>query len=131
MVCGAPKEMLFGSNSASIGGRCGAIWVQHQFLHTFLRQKLSRNDFENIMEIGNDVKLSGGHSMVGRYEKVLLEAFEGVFHPFDGVDEGIPEVIELPEDLGVDDDPANGISHGRISITVYVSRLMFGHCVTC
>lgn len=111
------------------GSHCGAIFVEQQFIYTFLLQRLGEDNYKKLMGDEKDRVGGGGHSIIRKFERLLLERFEPLWHEFDGIDDGLLKEIQLPSGIAEENNEAAGIRNGQLLLTTLVSSFscyMFG-----
>lgn len=104
------------------GYRCGATCVDDHFLHRFLPERLGPENYHRLLTMGEPNAPGGGsHVALRRGEKIMLKKFEPIKHKFAGSpspDQPVgDDVIDLPEVIGVQDNPANRILNGQLFIS--------------
>ncbi|KAK3687821.1 hypothetical protein B0T22DRAFT_405788 [Podospora appendiculata] len=117
------------------GGNFGATRVDEHFLKRFLPTRLSPNDYDTLMNIGGIAERhgNGSHVVFTKGEQIMLERFQIIKHKFAGRpqpgEQAEPDYIDLPENIGLEDDPQRGISQGRLRITYAELEQMFRESV--
>jgi hypothetical protein len=111
-------------SSASLGSYCGAALVRASFME-LLRSRLSSEDAERIGTTTALPRLEGGGAVVLRVETAhMLRNFELVLWEWgqwaSDDDEGFS--VQLPRGVAAQDDPAQGIANGTLSLQKYVVK---------
>ena len=104
------------------GAECGSIFIDDYFLRTWLRRKLTADEYnsflgEGFYQQGNSIPVLGGRRVVQEQEQKMLEAFEDIKIGFGKGDGNLDAIMALPSGVEIEDDPARGIQNGTITIT--------------
>jgi hypothetical protein len=115
---------LAGLKQKATGRPVGATRIDEYFLKRFLPSRLTPADYERLQNIDGRARphRGGSHVVFTAGELMLLKRFEVIKHgfvgrPLSGNEPVRPQYLDLPLGIGSVDDPARGISQGRLCIT--------------
>ncbi|KAL8366165.1 hypothetical protein RB595_004779 [Gaeumannomyces hyphopodioides] len=116
------------------GEQCGASQVDRCFLNDFLPARLGGQDYARLMGLRADEEQHGygTHYVLGRGQIMMLEKFESIKHNFAGRAQRQPQLdnaLQLPPDLGIQNDPERGIRNGLLIISAADLEDMFSGSV--
>ncbi|KAH8894314.1 hypothetical protein GQ53DRAFT_643950 [Thozetella sp. PMI_491] len=112
-------------------GAYGATIVDRFFLHRFLPLKLSPADYQTLLEMGGPLEQhgQGAHTVLRRGEQLLLREFEKIKRSFKGPPPpGVRDsyhVLDLPPEIGTQNDASRGIQDGQMFISTQDLQEMF------
>ncbi|KAK8137029.1 hypothetical protein PG984_004969 [Apiospora sp. TS-2023a] len=106
------------------GAMCGASSIDQDFLKDFLPYSLGPEDYSRLTRQG-DRPGQGNlnpHGASSRGENFMLERFTRIKHDFTGAEDA---VLDLPDNVGLRDNPQMGVDNGQLRIRSADMQTMF------
>lgn len=105
--------------NVTTGRKCGASYIDHNFLNVFLPKRLGQETFKRITtyDLSESQQYGQGSNVsLNRNLQTLLERFLDIKHDFRGPEDQ-PARLGLTGNIDLQNDPARGIEDGQLLIT--------------